>query len=105
MNKKIEGMVTYGVKFTYFIVKCQGQMRQEPPFVVMVYFAYIREISKGFISQYMKTIVELKTSSEAIWIGDKAKHQKSKDQNEVRIYTPEDFLHFLAPTTKPIHSV
>ncbi len=66
MNKKIEGMVTYGVKFTYFIVECQGQIRQEPPFVVMVYFAYIREISKGFISQNMKTIVELKGTSEAV---------------------------------------
>jgi len=66
MNKKIEGMVTYGVKFTYFIVKCQGQMRQEPPFVVKVYFAYIREISKGFISQDMEAVVVLKASSEAV---------------------------------------
>jgi hypothetical protein len=66
MDEKIKGMVTYGVKFTYLIVKCQGQMRQEPPFAVMVYFAYIREISKGFISQYMKTIVELKGSGEAV---------------------------------------
>lgn len=66
MDKKIEDVVTYGVKFAYLIVQCQGQMRQEPPFAVMVYFAHIGEISKGFISQDMKTIVELKGSGEAV---------------------------------------
>ena len=44
----------------------------------MVYFAYIGEISKGFIAQDMETIVKLKASGEAVRIGDKAKHQKSK---------------------------
>ena len=66
MKKKIEGMVAYWIKFADFIVECQGQIREEPPFAVMVYFAYIREISKGFISQDMKTIVELKGSGEAV---------------------------------------
>ena len=79
MNKKIEGMVTYWIKFADFIVECQGQIRQEPLFAIMVYFAYISEISKGFISQDMEAVVELKASSEAVWIGDKAKHQKCKD--------------------------
>ena len=53
MNEKIEGMVTYWIKFADFIVECQGQIRQEPLFAVMVYFAYIGQISKGFISQDM----------------------------------------------------
>ena len=66
MDEKIKGMVTYGVKFTYLIVQCQGQMRQEPPFAVMVYFAYIGQISKGFISQDMEAVVELKAASEAV---------------------------------------
>ena len=79
MNEKIEGMVTYWIKFADFIVKCQGQMRQEPLFAVVVYFAYISEIGKGFISQNMEAVVELKASSEAVGIGDKTKHQKCKD--------------------------
>ena len=45
----------------------------------MVYFVYIGQIGKGFISQDMEAVVELKASSEAVWIGDKAKHQKCKD--------------------------
>ena len=79
MNKKIDGMVAYGIKFADFIVECQGKIREEPPFAVMVYFAYVGQISKGFVSQDMEAVVELKASSEAVWIGDKAKHQKCKD--------------------------
>ena len=66
MNKKIEGVVAYGVKFADFIVECQGQIREEPPFAVMVYFVYIGQISKGFITQDMEAVVELKASSEAV---------------------------------------
>ena len=44
MNEKIEGMVAYWVKFTDFIVECQGQIRQEPPFAVMKYPTEIGEI-------------------------------------------------------------
>ena len=66
MNKKIEGMVAYWIKFADFIVECQGQIREEPPFAVMVYLAYIGQISKGFISQDMEAVVVLKASSEAV---------------------------------------
>jgi hypothetical protein len=59
-------MVTYGVKFAYFVVNCQGQIRKEPPFAVMVYFADVGQISKGFIPQNMEAVVELKAPREAV---------------------------------------
>ena len=72
MNEKIEGMVAYGMKFTYFIVECQGQIRQEPPFAVVKYPAEIGEIKQSLVLEDMVKIVVLKDSIKAIGICDEA---------------------------------
>jgi hypothetical protein len=60
MDEKVEGVVTNWLKFTYFVVDCQGQVGKESLWAVAVYFAHIGEIDNGVISQDMEEVVVLK---------------------------------------------